>query len=689
MRPYDINRKRSGKHRLSRKRIRTRDHEPTTVIGIDGEGYDTPDGKHLYVYLCAVNEYGKVLVELHDPRGLDHHQAMQLLLGLPKRSVKFGFSFGYDLTMLLKDALEKRDIYRLYRPHLRMMKKKKRSWRKPIYANGGYGYDWLNGAFTVSDKKARAHIWDCFRFFQCSFVDALDNWQIGTESERDEIRRMKNLRGEFATHDIQNVKHYCQKECHLLALMMRALIEAHKEVGLELKRYDGVGSTASVLLKKHGVAEYRGSYEGEIEQAVHRAFFGGRFENSRIGMVTSPVYSYDIASAYPYAETFLPCFACGKWRRIMNERELTQFALVVFEVLPIPTNHEYAWLPLPFRSEDGSISYPCNFRGTVWADEYRQASMHFPELVRFRSAWVYETDCCHQPFSFLPDVYRQRIQWGKDSKGIVLKLGTNATYGKTAQTIGENPPFRELAWAGLTTSITRAMLLELMARAYNPWSIISVATDGITSLEKLDCPPPVDRGTNDLAKPLGSWEEKVIPEGMFFAKPGVYFRLANAEVSEMRARGLGRREVFEQRERLVEGFRRWDRVDPDYYVSVEMRRFFGAKHCIYGISRCLDCKATHAGYLSACVKCLGRISFEAREMTDDRGQPLIGNWRMRESRVRFSPLPKRSRVLPGDRLETRDMGGATSEPYRRGMTSPEGEERRQLREFLTEQPDED
>ena len=46
---------------------------------------------------------------------------------------------------------------------------------------------------------------------------------------------------------------------------------------------------------------------GEWKDAIARAFFGGRFENAKVGPVREALWNYDISSAYPYQMTFLPC----------------------------------------------------------------------------------------------------------------------------------------------------------------------------------------------------------------------------------------------------------------------------------------------------------------------------------------------------------------------------------------------
>ena len=50
----EITRKSSGK----RKRKPKVDYSLNPIIGIDGEGITTDDGRHLYIYLAAVDEEG-------------------------------------------------------------------------------------------------------------------------------------------------------------------------------------------------------------------------------------------------------------------------------------------------------------------------------------------------------------------------------------------------------------------------------------------------------------------------------------------------------------------------------------------------------------------------------------------------------------------------------------------------------
>ncbi len=716
------------------------------IIGVDGEGHDTPDGRHIYTYLAAVDEHGRCVSEAYNPEGLSHEECAEMLLQIPRNSLKFGFMFSYDTTKIIEE-MTPLDRYYLMRPNLRGARtcadkeckkvfgtrqkecpacgsKEFRSytrslrWRKRMYG-------FFNGSLSIGVEKSEGvsarscKVWDVFRFFGCSFVEALKSWspkevpqseRVATDEQISRITEMKNQRGSFQNADPEDVKAYCREECHLLAIMMRKLIDAHNEADIKLTRYEGAGSTATALLKKHNVQEYRGPREKELPAALviaqASAFFGGRFENSTIGRVTRPVHGFDVSSAYPYALSFLPCLACGTWERVTGsprairahlERAGSKGRLCVARyrvgALATKDRQALAWAPLPFRSKEGSITYGVNFEGWAWAPELLPALDGWGSLVRLTGeAWIYKTECKHAPFSFLPSVYRERVRWGKDGKGIPLKLGPNATYGKTAQAIGEDPLFRSLAWAGMTTATCRGQILGGICGARDPWNVLAIATDGIYSAEHLKLPAPRDTGTGDLKKPLGGWEHKEVPEGIFLAKPGLYYRL-DPELGDVRARGVGRREVYASRDKLEAGFAAWDRKDMAYAVRLTSRRFYGAKHSIFARSACSGCGKGWPGVPEQCCPECGKIgdAFKTSLLERENGSAAYGTWDVRDVNIAFDPHPKRERKIrkggSSARLHLRDLGGEVSNAYRIGAITPEGEQARMGQEIALEQPD--
>ena len=714
------------------------------IVGIDGEGEDTPDGGHIYTYLAAVNERGVTLSEAYNAKGLSHDECMEMLLAIPTNTLKFAFSFGYDITMMIREMPDL-VIHKLLRPDTRARRNCKpcrKSWdaltsaicpfclntettsSRPYFRYNGRGYDWFNNALTVangydSDKgkwKRSCHIWDSFRFFGTAFVEALKDWNIGSPEQRDRIADMKGKRGLFANEKAEDIQAYCKEECHLLALMMRKVINAHNEAGLPLSRFDGAGSTASVMLKKNGVGQYKGptikEMPPELASAIMAGFFGGRFENSIIGRVEREVYGFDISSAYPYAQTDLPCLKCGKWERanhrgLLRSVEKARLAICKYRVLPVANRHDIAWMPLPFRDSKGSICYPTNCEGWAWKPEMLSALAGWPDSVIMTEAYVYNTACEHKPFAHVPAMYSRRIEWGKEGAGKALKLGLNAGYGKNAQSVGDNPPYQQWAWAGMTTATTRAQILDVIAASDDRWNVLSIATDGVYGLEDLPMPKPRDTGTASVTvlegdekgtvkyKPLGGWERKAEPDGIFFAKPGLYFKLVGGSMKDIRARGVGRREVYEQKEKLMAAFDLWDRKDYEYSIPLTGRRFYGAKHCIFAYSSCSRCKTSWAGIPEyKCPNChtLGDgVKITRLQTPEPNRVDAYGRWLERISRIRFDPRPKRDEVFGGDkrtgRLLIRDMGGQCSAVYKAGETSPEGVDMRASKEFMLEQPD--
>lgn len=647
----------------------------TTIIGVDGEGYDTPDGRHVYVYLCAADEHGKVVTDAYNPEGLSTQECIDCLSKIPKRTLSFGFMFSYDATKIL-EALTTEQRYFLMRPDLRARGRGKRRWRVKVC-----GWDFFAGSLSHYEYNHQTlkwrrdfHIWDCFKFFGSSFVKAITDWNIGTPEQRERINNMKSKRGAFEQEDIAEVKAYCQEECVLLAQMMRKLIDAHNTAGIKLRRFDGAGSTAAALLRRENVSGYRNPkpWKKEIERALKAAYFGGRFENSRIGEVKKTCLSRDINSAYPFGMWMLPCLKHGKWSLTKDPRkpELAHLAVCHLHVNHIGPQ-KIAWMPLPCRTEDGSIVYGATFEGWYHKHEALAAMAGWPEQVKFLKAWVYYTDCNCRPFAWVSDVYQKRLDWGKDGPGIVLKLGLNAGYGKLAQRIGDNPEFASWAWAGAITAQTRATMLSQIGP--DRWDVLAIATDGYLC---------EDNGSRigDEGKPLGGWDEKEIAEGVVLVKPGLYWR-RNAEEAAMRARGIGRRELYKHRKAIVTALAKGKSG-----VQVKSRRFYGAKQTAMAFSHCPECDKLYPGVLY-CQTCLSiPVTTEFRELEDDSGKPVVGTWAERKIDVDFAVTPKRNQIMKGGWLRIVDLGGIESLPYR-GETSPEGLEAREAKELALEQAD--
>jgi hypothetical protein len=677
--------------------------QASIFVGIDGEGQSDPiTGEHFYTLLAAVSERGTArTIRPANGKRLTTDECLKFITSGGKRDKYFAYSFGYDLTKILED-LDDLSLYKLFRPELRRKIWKNRPVQEPIYwpqreypDAPDWSLNYLNGRFSVRARVGyqgdevkwgkTVIIHDIWRFFQGKFTIALEDWKVPGNLPKEEretilrnMREMKDKRSQFDRIDSQEIESYCLAECRYMAELARKVTEAHIQAGIPLKSYFGAGSSASAMLKvmdiqKHIAKSRETKLPEELNYAIACAFFGGRFENSVIGAVPGPLWSYDISSAYPYQITFLPCLIHGKWEHTTDENRVrkARAAVIHYHLHPPACIPKKTWGPYPFRlgegKEAGSIVFPeSGATGWLWQDEFFEGQKLYPN-AEFLDAWVYECECNCQIFQKIPTFYKNRLRIGKEGPGIVLKLGTNSCYGKTAQFIGGEPgEFTSWVWAGLITSGCRAQILKAMGAHKDLRNMLMVATDGIASRERLTLDIPQDTGTFDAVdengkpanKPLGGWEEKELPKGLFLARPGIYFPLnpTKEEIKKVRARGIGRGVVYEQWQKIVDAY---EAGEPLVKVK-DLSRFIGAKNAI-----------TRAGKPDA-WRYTRSIEY--------------GRWKLRPVEMHFHPHPKREAALKDGTLTLRRVQGESA-PYDKSVVSEETDELRRLTEEALEQPD--
>lgn len=620
---------------------------------LDGEGIGRRP--HRYVYLAAADMEGETW-DVGRGSGLSTEDCLDLILSLPSRALIVGFALGYDYTKILAD-LPDRLLWALLHESARAKFDGKRityaavRWR-------GYRLNYMNRRLTVAAGKTSRTVWDVFRFFQCSFVRACSDWKVGTE-ELATIEAMKERRATFAASDLEEIAAYCRAECRIGARLITTLLDAHDEAGISLRQYNGPGSSASVVLRRLGIDGKRGEIPEAMTTPVASAFFGGRFECSRVGAVEGDVWGYDLASAYPYAATQLPCLVHGRWKRakIPSVGTLRDAHLALIRWTG-GTRAPLAWGALPVRDRKGSIIFPLSGEGGwCWRDEFLAGRELVGRGLVAREAWLYRTRCvCPKPFASLAELYRERVRWGKEGPGKTLKLAVNSVYGKLAQSAGLKPPFQSWVMAGNITSLTRAELLRAIAAAPSPSCVVMVATDGLYSTARLSSlRAPADTGTGDLKVPLGVWEEKAVPGGIFAARPGVYFPLRSDVGGEPRARGIGRAVLQKHRQDIVDALARGEEA----FEIGGFQRFIGAKSAI-------------------------RRSADGRDFSrsDDYGEWV--DWKIRLS---FDPRPKRRATCADGTLVPWPRLDFPSEPYDPANRSPEADALGLGENMLDEQPE--
>jgi hypothetical protein len=544
---------------------------------LDGEGGNKPDGSHEYTVLCGWSEYtGPLILRNEDGSPLRTAQILDWLLELSARLIAedarhefVGFGLGYDISMWLKD-LPVHPAERFFRP-IRMRHVTKDG--TPKYAViGPYGLRRMGSEFSIIETTygfgARAtketrrsfSVWDIWKFFQGSFVKALTDWKILDQRELDAMESMKKKRSTFSADEIDDeIIGYCLSECQAGVALMTKLNETCIELGYPLKRYDGAGSLAAAMLNSWGVKDYLAPVPDGMEYAVSCAYFGGRFEVSRHGWTHDQIWQYDINSAYPAVIKDLPCLACAEWR---ETTELEEYGLYEVEwKLPEPCY----WGSLPHRNRKGEITYPTRGQGWYWGSEIISAEKLYPGSHHIRNGWALTRGCDHIPFSEVPNVYQQRLKLGKSAEGIILKLGLNSLYGKTAQSVGR-PKYANYIYAGMITAGCRAMILDAIRKA-GPENILMTATDAVFSAVPLNLP-------GGREKKLGEWDGSTFENGILVIQPGITICYDRDNVGTYKSRGLGK---YEFARHASSAETQWKTRGVLGHFTAKSHRFIGAK----------------------------------------------------------------------------------------------------------------
>ena len=227
--------------------------------GVDGEGAGTDDkGRQPYILLAASGPGADEHRIVHrDGAALSVRDCLEFLLSLPPEPILVGFAFGYDANQIIRGIGKIETLNRILHPPQGQYGPRSTFW-------GDYAITWQpwqyfrvsrvdrSGRKPVVDKSTTRTVYDVIGFFQCSFISALEKWNIGTEQERAFIAENKVKRGDFAGLTAEMID-YCKLECRLLASLMSDFREVCIATDTVPKQWSGAGWIAASLLKKHGI----------------------------------------------------------------------------------------------------------------------------------------------------------------------------------------------------------------------------------------------------------------------------------------------------------------------------------------------------------------------------------------------------------------------------------------------------
>lgn len=539
--------------------------------GCDGEGAGTDKlGRQLYLLFRMGDR------ELFTGEHLRTEEVLDFICDHPGDEILVGFSFGYDVTMILRDVPEKQ-LRRLVEPKDMGDGKSRYTWfkhfdveylpkqylrvRRMTWTDDGNG-----NRRRVPAGDART-IFETFGFFQKSFVKVIHEFEIGTPEGRAMIVANKERRGDFVEMTAEE-RAYCAMECDYLAELMERLREYCHAAAIRPRTWNGAGKLASALHKREKTIRSDSlalsSLPPELTAYANMAYYGGRFEITRTGMINEKVHEYDIRSAYPDAMRFLPCLEHGLWERASGDALANGDLYIAGVSFNHPDNSHGAMCGLPVRSKEGHLYWPNEGAGVYWSPEIRSAEK-LGASISLKSGWVYVKQCDCHPFDWVEPLFNYRRQIGSKGPGYPIKLAINSLYGKLAQRRGAGA-YANMIWAGLITAFTRAKINEAIAA--NPGRIIMAATDAVYSLDPL---------TLDEGEALGQWEGDEL-DGLFIVQPGLYWC---PEKRKRKSRGLPGK-FFEENQRTERFENEWSNYlsngGEDFpSIPVDLTNFIGLK----------------------------------------------------------------------------------------------------------------
>lgn len=471
-------------------------------VSWDGEG----DPEETTYFLFG-NSDGKVI----HAESLSTEAILDFLLKTAdKDSIHFGFAFGYDANMALKD---------LSKNHLRILKDTQtvqwRKWRIHYIPR-----KW----FMVTDRRTgkTVKIWDVWSFFMCSALDAWKQYGIPVSET---VIKGKEERGKGYEH-LDEVLQYFQEENEAYVKLVTKLRDALHAAGLFISAWHGPGAIASFSLRNHHVQLSMAHVPEEVGLASQFGYGGGRFEMFKVGRANTRVYEYDINSAYPYAISQLPDLAKGTWVHLDKPDSVARFGIYKIRFRVNPLDRRNLLRPMPFLHRDprGLISFPCVLETWVWSPEL-WGKRNFPGL-EILEGWEFHEYTDNRPFDWLAENYSIRKQYKREGNQaqLALKLQMNSMYGKMAQRVGWNeekrtsPKWHQLEWAGWVTSYCRSMVFRAALESGS--DLVAFETDAVFTTKKLN--------SLDTGDGLGQWEETVFDDFVYL-QSGCRFGLQNGE----------------------------------------------------------------------------------------------------------------------------------------------------------------
>lgn len=476
-------------------------------IGIDGESI-SPFG-----YCLLSSSIGKSLSER---RRLTSRECFDFLLSLSGEGVRlFGYGVGYDVCHWVADLSDAHKTRLATKGSVQFFDGPT-CYRLTYRPNAYFTVSRLSGGPGSKAAKTTTVV-DLMRWHRKPFVDVCEEWGVINPGEYLNLSIFKATRERF-NRNTEGVEYYCAKECSALEKLGEEMTSRLSDLGIPISHPFTAGAVAGALMARNKVqGHWQPAPEG-VQDAISRAFFGGREQCSRYGHFTEGVTQWDIRSAYGWAMTQLPDML-GTWERDFPRPFTGEWALYKVEWDIDEGRHPV--MPFPWRAEDGRVHYPPRGTGWHWSPIVRAAIRNYTDAnIRITDAWHYVPGHGTRPFDYIGALFRERSLAGANPVAGLLKSVIVATWGRMCSP-GRRPSKTrgQLDWAGMTTALIQERMLDAIHHTGEE-RFISCCVDGFWTDSDLP-------GLGETSE-IGGWSKSTADE-LLLLRPACYWKQSGGE----------------------------------------------------------------------------------------------------------------------------------------------------------------
>ena len=328
-----------------------------------------------------------------------------------------------------------------------------------------FGAEWISKLNTLQYVSA-GFMQAFFNEAQIKFYDTMRHWPASVETMGKKIGLPK-LSMPHLGCTCDGCVEYCRRDTEITWRFTNAMVQRYEDLDIP-----NVRPTLPSMAMQLFLQFYRkplGTLPAYVREFIRKAYYGGRVEIFRMGVIKQKIYHYDVNSLYPsvmrgyYYPSIEPYIVKEKPN---FEKE------GVFE--------GWVWVPeceypcLPYRT-NGEVIFPTgNLYGSWTYPEIRQLLEDGGTVARCKECL--EFDKIEKPFDdYIDFCYQKRLASTGELDSLIWKLFMNSLYGKFASHKGliiikndketildSEPRHANVIWSAYCTAYARLKLLKYL-----------------------------------------------------------------------------------------------------------------------------------------------------------------------------------------------------------------------------------